>query len=143
MYSTDISWLSNLPLIYLNMGAVNLSRIADSAHVVNTIPSLKVLSLSDCSLTSANQSLLLLNLTDLVELSLSANHFDHPVASCWLWNLTSLKHLELAATSLYGQIPDALGGMTSLQALDFSYNEGNIDVVTANMTNLCKLESID
>ena len=82
LYSTDISWLSNLPLIYLNMGAVNLSRIADSAHVVNTIPSLKVLSLSDCSLTSANQSLLLLNLTDLVELSLSANHFDHPVASC-------------------------------------------------------------
>ena len=57
--------------------------------------------------------------------------------------MTSLKHLELAATSLYGQIPDALGGMTSLQALDFSYNEGNIDVVTANMTNLCKLESID
>jgi len=83
LYSTDISWLSNLPLRYLNMGSVNLSRIVDWAQAVNTIPSLKVLRLPDCSLTSANQSLLHLNLTQLVELSLSSNFFDNPVASCW------------------------------------------------------------
>jgi hypothetical protein len=107
------------------------------------IPSLKVLRLSKCWLTSANQSLPHLNLTDLVELSLSGNTFDHPVASCWFWNLTSLKHLDLAATYLYGQIPDALGGMMFLQALDFGDGYGDIDIMTANITNLCKLESID
>jgi Leucine-rich repeat (LRR) protein len=143
LYSTDISWLSNLPLMYLNMDSVILNGTVDWAHVVNMIPSLKVLRLRFCRLTSANQSLPHLNLTHLVELSLSSNYVDHPVASCWLWNLTSLKHLELAGTSLYGQIPDALGAMLSLQALDFSISFGSIDIMTANMTNLCKLERID
>jgi Leucine-rich repeat (LRR) protein len=143
LYSTDISWLSNLPLMYLDMDSVILNGTVDWAHVVNMIPSLKVLSLSNCWLTSANQSLPHLNLTDLVELSLSGNTFDHPIASCWFWNLTSLQHLELEYTSLYGQIPDALGGMMSLQALDFRFSYGGIDIMTANMTNLCKLERID
>jgi len=143
LYSTDISWLSNLPLMYLDMDSVILNGTVDWAHVVNMIPSLKVLRLSNCQLTSANQSLPHLNLTHLVELSLSGNHFDHPIASCWFWNLTNLQHLGHAATYLYGQIPDALGGMMFLQALDFRFGCGRIDIMTANMTNLCKLERID
>ncbi|XP_066341904.1 receptor-like protein 43 [Miscanthus floridulus] len=144
LYSTDISWLSSLPLRYLDMGSVNLSGIVGWAHVVNMVPSLKVLRLDGCSLTSANQSLPHLNLTGLAKLTLSDNYLDHPVASCWFWNLTSLGYLDLAATSLYGPVPDALGCMMSLQALEFSRcTSGSIDIMTANMTNLCELERID
>jgi hypothetical protein len=83
--STDISWLLNLPLRYLSMESVDLSSVADWAHVVNMIPSLKVLRLADCSLTSANQSLMHLNLTNLETLHLYGNYMDHAVASCWFW----------------------------------------------------------
>ncbi|KAF7082011.1 hypothetical protein CFC21_085898 [Triticum aestivum] len=66
MVSTDISWLTRLPLlVHLHMSYINLSSIADWPLVVNKIPSLKLLSLSECSLSSANQSLTHLNLTNL------------------------------------------------------------------------------
>jgi Leucine-rich repeat (LRR) protein len=125
------------------MEGVDLGGIFDWAHVVNKIPSLKVLHLSSCYLESANQSLPHLNLTDLEELSLSGNHFDNTIASWWFWNVTSLQHLELAGTSLYGQIPEALGVMTSLRVLDFSGTDGSIDIMTANLRNLCNLEILD
>ena len=41
LHSTDISWLSNLPLRYLDMSSVDLSRTVDWAHVVNMVPSLR------------------------------------------------------------------------------------------------------
>nr|CAB3491799.1 unnamed protein product [Digitaria exilis] len=40
LYSTDISWLSNLPLHYIDMSSVDLSRIVDWAHVVNMLDTL-------------------------------------------------------------------------------------------------------
>ncbi|TVT96843.1 hypothetical protein EJB05_57918, partial [Eragrostis curvula] len=143
LYSTDISWLSNLPLRYLDLGSVNLKGAVDWALAVNMVPSLKVLRLPGCSLISANQSLPHLNLTNLVEFSLSLNdQLFNPVASCWFWNLTSLQHLELSETVLHGQIPQALGGMTSLRVLDFSYNSFQ-SIMTASMSNLCNLEILD
>ncbi|KAF8676354.1 hypothetical protein HU200_047055 [Digitaria exilis] len=143
LYSTDISWLSNLPLHYIDMSSVDLSRIVDWAHVVNMVPSLNVLRLSECSLASANESIQHVNLTGLEELSLFGNNFDHPVASCWFWNLTSLQYLLLAATFLHGQMPYALGGMASLKELDLSNSVGSIDIMTANMSSLCSLENLD
>ncbi|XP_062197942.1 receptor-like protein EIX1 [Phragmites australis] len=123
MYSTDLSWLTHLPLLqYLNMESVNLSMVTNWPYVVNMLPSLRVLILDDCSLTSANQSLPHLNLTNLEELHLSSNSFQHPVASCWFWNLTSVVHLSLVGTELYGQLPSTLGDMVSLQILDLSLN---------------------
>ncbi|WVZ62094.1 hypothetical protein U9M48_011879 [Paspalum notatum var. saurae] len=104
--STDISWLTRLPsLHYLNLANVYLDAVLDWPHIMNMIPSLRVLDLSTCSLTSANQSLLRLNLTDLEELDLSGNDFYHPVASCWFWNITRLKYLNLASTGLDGTAP--------------------------------------
>lgn len=142
LYSTDISWLSNLPLQYLDLSYLNLSGAVGWAHSVNTLPSLKILRLSNCLLTSANQSLPHFNLTNLVELSLFSNDLHNPVASCWFWNSTRLQHLEASENNIYGPIPHALGAMTSLQVLDFSYNSlGNI--MTANMCNLCNLEILD
>ncbi|XP_062198355.1 receptor-like protein EIX2 isoform X2 [Phragmites australis] len=144
MYSTDLSWLTHLPLLqYLNMESVNLSMVTDWPYVVNTLPSLRVLILDNCSLTSANQSLPHLNLTNLEELHLSLNSFHHPVASCWFWNLTSLVHLSLGETALYGQLPSTLGDMVFLQVLDLSWNSNNLSMTTTNLKNLCNLTVLD
>ncbi|KAF7076859.1 hypothetical protein CFC21_081462 [Triticum aestivum] len=140
MVSTDISWLTHLPLLeHLDMSYINLSSIADWPLVVNKIPSLELLYLSECSLSSANQSLTHLNLTNLQYLDLSGNDFGHPIASGWFWNLTSLKYLGLASTSLYGPFPDALANMSSLQRLESSYM-GNKATMTVDLKNLCDLE---
>ncbi|KXG32100.2 hypothetical protein SORBI_3003G100500 [Sorghum bicolor] len=143
--STDLSWLTSLPSVqYLKLNRVNLSTVLDWPHVMNMIPSLRVLGLSECSLARANQSLPDLNLTDLKELDVSMNSFNHPMLTSWFWNITSLKYLYLDHTSLYGQIPDALGAMTSLQVLDLSYyyaeDEKNKRIMTTNLKKLCNLE---
>ncbi|TVT96842.1 hypothetical protein EJB05_57917, partial [Eragrostis curvula] len=146
MSSTDISWLTRMPsLRFLNMKSVNLSMVLDLPRVVNMIPSLMVLYLTSCNLMMANQSLPHLNLTKLERLDLSYNDFIHPVTSCWFWNLTSLQYLNVGGNYWYSQFPEALGGMTSLQVLDFSDNSaiGNpqsMYITTVNMTKLCNLE---
>ena len=80
--STDISWLTRLSSIqYLNLDQVNLSTVVDWHHVMNMLPSLRVLHLSECSIASANQSLPHLNLTNLEELDAFGNSFDHPMVT--------------------------------------------------------------
>ncbi|KAI4974204.1 hypothetical protein ZWY2020_047484 [Hordeum vulgare] len=145
MYSRDISWVARIPnLQSLGMNGVNLSTVVDWPYVINMIPSLKALSLRSCSLPTANQSLPHINnLTELERLDLSGNIFAHPMARGWFWNLTGLQHLYLAGTRLYGQAPDALARMTSLQVLDLS---GNRDMGTMNSTSfkhLCSLKILD
>ncbi|CAL4977353.1 unnamed protein product [Urochloa decumbens] len=144
--STGLSWLTRLSSIqYLNLNEVNLSRLVDWPLVMNMIPSLRVLDISGCSLASANQSLSHLNLTNLEELDASQNSFNHPMVTSWFWNITWLKYLNLRQTSLYGQIPDTLGDMESLQVLDLSYNgdEKNMRIMTTDLKNLCNLEVLN
>ncbi|KAM3253656.1 hypothetical protein ACQJBY_047635 [Aegilops geniculata] len=145
MYSTDISWLTNLPLLqYLSMSTINLSRIADWPHTLNMIPSLRVINLAECLLDTASQSLPYLNLTKLEKLDLSLNNLDHSIASSWFWKVSSLKYLSLQgnlqANWLFGKLPDALGNMTSLKVLDVSFTNLN---ETGNLKNLCCLEILD
>jgi Leucine-rich repeat (LRR) protein len=143
MYSKDITWLTNLPLLqYLGMDSVNLSGIAgDWPHILNMLPSLRVISLSFCSLGSANQSIAYFNLTKLEKLDLSFNNFDHTYRSNWFWRARSLKHLVLEDTGLFGELPDALGNLTSLVVLDLS---GNVNMtITQGLKNLCGLEILD
>ncbi|GJN04596.1 hypothetical protein PR202_ga22159 [Eleusine coracana subsp. coracana] len=141
-YSTDVSWLRSLVLLeYIDMSNITLSKILDLPVVVNNIPTLKHIKLLNCSLPSANQSIIHLNLTELEELDLSDNYFGHPIASCWFWKITSIKSLRLYGTYLSGPFPKALGEMVSLQHLDFSYN-GNAATMTVDLKKLCELESI-
>ncbi|CAL4992542.1 unnamed protein product [Urochloa decumbens] len=140
--STDISWISHLHVLeYIDMSNITLNSIVNLPIVANMIPTLKHIILSNCSLPSANQSITHLNLTELEDLDLSGNYFGHPVASCWFWNVTSMKSLRLDGTYLHGPIPDALGGMVSLQHLDFSYN-GNAATMNVDLNNLCKLQTM-
>ncbi|XP_066334829.1 receptor-like protein EIX2 [Miscanthus floridulus] len=150
MNSTDLSWLTHIPSIqYLYLDGVDLSTVADWPRVMNMLPSLRTLHLSGCSLASANQSLPHLNLTNLEELDASLNSFHHPMVTSWFWNITSLRFLYLSYTSMYGQFPDALGDMTSLQVLDLSDiyddydyqdDDKNMRSMITNLKNLCNLE---
>jgi Leucine-rich repeat (LRR) protein len=144
-YSTDMSWLTRLHFLqYLDLSWVNLSTVSDWPRILNRIPSLKVIHLSYCSLTSANQSLPHLNFTNLEVLDLYKNYFEHPIRSSWFWNITSLKYLNLARCGLYGQFPIALEDMTSLQVLDFSSNSDPRErIMSANLKNLCNLEILN
>jgi Leucine-rich repeat (LRR) protein len=145
IYSADTSWLRNLPVLqYLNMMRVNLSLISDWPHVLNSIPSLKSIRLSSCSLVSANQSIPYINLTKLEMLDLSDNLFAHEIASCWFWKVTSLNYLDLRYNRLFGQFHDALENMASLQVLDLSFISGNNNLVMkGNFKNLYSLETLD
>lgn len=96
------------------MSNISLSTIVDLPLVVNMIPTLEHIFLINCSLPNAIQPLIHLNLTKLVDLDLSRNYFGHSIASCWFWNVTSIKSLSLVDTYLHGPFPDALGGMISL-----------------------------
>jgi len=109
--------------------------------VLDMIPLLRVIDLSFCSLTSANLSLPRLNLTHLEELDLFGNYFNQSVATCWFWNRTNLKHLDLGYTYLYGQVPKALGRMTSLRYLSLSSSISN-NTITMMMTYLKSLCSL-
>lgn len=144
--STDLSWLTHLHFLqYLNLLGVNLSAVPDWALAVNMIPSLKVLDLSECSLTNAEQSLPCLNLTNLEELYLYGDLFDHPISSCWFWNLTHLRHLSVDSTDLYGQLPLALGGMVYLQDLQISSSTSSLTnkcIFITSLRNLCSLETL-
>ncbi|XP_066333281.1 receptor-like protein EIX2 [Miscanthus floridulus] len=153
MNSMDLSWLTHIPSIqYLNLNRVHLSTVADWPRVMNMLPSLRALHLSGCSLASANQSLPHLNLTNLEELDASWNPFHHPMVTSWFWNITSLRFLDLSYTSMYGQFPDALGDMTSLQVLDLSNDychygyhddDKNMRSMITNLKNLCNLEVLN
>ncbi|CAL4984043.1 unnamed protein product [Urochloa decumbens] len=141
-FSLDISWLIRLQFLqHLNLRTVNLGTSTNYwPHVVNLIPSLKFLDLSDCLLTSANHSVPHLNLTNLEWLDLSGNYFHHQIASSWFWNMTSLKYLNLQFTGMYGQLPEALGRMISLRYIDLSDN--TISMPMVDLKNLCSLRVI-
>jgi uncharacterized protein YjbI with pentapeptide repeats len=87
IYSKDITWLTHLPLLqYLGMDFVDLSGIAgDWTHILNMIPSLRAISLSSCSLGSANQSLAYFNLTKLVINKCDTNRINHRVDTDLTW----------------------------------------------------------
>ncbi|KAJ1276005.1 hypothetical protein BS78_05G180600 [Paspalum vaginatum] len=141
-YSTDISWLNRLQLLeYLDMSSIDLSMAVDWPHVLNSIPSLNVLHLANCSLPRSNQSLTLLNLTKLVDLDLSSNYLGYPVSSCWFWNLTSIESLELSGTHLFGPFPSALGSLTSLRLLGFNDN-GNSATMPVELKDLRALQDL-
>jgi Leucine-rich repeat (LRR) protein len=142
-YSTDITWLTNLPLLqYLDMSSVNLSVVADWPNILNMVPSLRFIHLSSCSLDSTNQSLPYFNLTKLEDLDLSWNTFNHTIVSSWFWKATSLKKLNLQGSSLFGHFHDSLENMASLQFLNLSHKYNNYLALTENLARNCTLQMI-
>ncbi|KAI4986891.1 hypothetical protein ZWY2020_019521 [Hordeum vulgare] len=139
-YSTDITWLSLLTsLVHLDLSNTNLGTIVHWLPVVNMLPSLKVLRLVNCNLTSNSALLQISNLTSLETLELSANSFHTCITPNWFWGLTNLKYLAISSSGFYGQFPDEIGNMTSIIKLDLSLNN-LVGMIPSNLENLCKLE---
>ncbi|KAM3296800.1 hypothetical protein ACQJBY_038910 [Aegilops geniculata] len=141
-YSMDITWLSQLTSIeHLDMSLVNLNTIVHWVPVVNTLQTLKVLLLCRCDLRTSPDSLQLSNLTSLETLDISGNKFHKRSTPNWLWDLTSLKHLDISYSGFYGPFPDEIGNMTSIVKLDLSGNN-LVGMIPSSMKNLCNLERL-
>ncbi|KAF3950695.1 hypothetical protein CMV_023582 [Castanea mollissima] len=125
----NLDWVSSLSsLKYLYMGRVKINHTkADWLHAINMLPSLRELSLYSCELNHLPSSLTSLNLASLLVLDLSYNPFNTSIDLSynpfntsipqWLFNLTSLKNLDLTFSNQRGKIPDSFGRLGSLKYL--------------------------
>eukprot|EP00258_Populus_trichocarpa_P026547 XP_024442566.1 receptor-like protein EIX2 [Populus trichocarpa] len=149
-YNFDVSfesldWLSRLSFLeHLHLTGNHLTQASDWIQVVNKLPRLKDLQLSDCSLLSiVPPALSFVNSSrSLAILDLSFNHLSSSIVP-WLPNSSdSLVDLDLSANQLQGSIPDAFGKMTSLTNLHLADNqlEGGIP---RSFGGMCSLRELD
>jgi Leucine-rich repeat (LRR) protein len=149
-YNFDVSfesldWLSRLSFLeHLHLTGNHLTQASDWIQVVNKLPRLKDLQLSDCSLLSiVPPALSFVNSSrSLAILDLSFNHLASSIVP-WLSNSSdSLVDLDLSANQLQGSIPDAFGKMTSLTNLHLADNqlEGGIP---RSFGGMCSLRELD
>ncbi|KAL3570665.1 hypothetical protein D5086_027914, partial [Populus alba] len=149
-YNFDVSfesldWLSRLSFLeHLHLTGNHLTQASDWMQVVNKLPRLKDLQLSDCSLLSiVPPALSFVNSSrSLAILDLSFNHLSSAIVP-WLSNSSdSLVDLDLSANQLQGSILDAFGKMTSLTNLYLADNqlEGGIP---RSFGGMCSLRELD
>uniref|UniRef100_A0ACD5XDN5 Uncharacterized protein n=1 Tax=Avena sativa TaxID=4498 RepID=A0ACD5XDN5_AVESA len=94
---------------------------------VSGVGQVTVLDLGGCGLYSYGCHAALFNLTSLRYLDLSMNDFGRSrIPAVGFERLSKLTHLNLSCSGLYGQIPIAIGKLTSLVELDLS-SEINAD----------------
>ncbi|KAG1355035.1 receptor-like protein EIX2 [Cocos nucifera] len=145
MYPLDVGnlgWLARIrSLRYLDMSSVDLSKASNWIHVINMLPSLSVLHLSDASLSILPSTLAHVNFTSLTTLDLSFNNIAQSIPG-WLFNLSSLEHLNFGGNQFHGKIPLAMGNFKKLQVLDLSSN-GFSGHISETVGNLESLESLD
>ncbi|XP_024017248.1 receptor-like protein EIX2 [Morus notabilis] len=138
----SISRLSSLRV--LDLSSTNMSIAHDWVHVVNNLPHLTDLKLSDSelrdmvppSLSLVNSSKFLAVL-DLSENLLSASVFQ------WLFNYSrSLVHLNLFHCLSKTYLPEAFGNLAALESLYLAGNdlEGSIPISFGKMTALTHLD---
>ncbi|URD73195.1 LRR receptor-like serine threonine-protein kinase [Musa troglodytarum] len=136
----DLDWLSRIPsLKYLDMSYVNLSKATNWFYVINSIPALEVLRLSDADLPYVPSPLPPFNLTAIATLDLSWNSNITSAMLRWLSNATSLEYLLLSGC---GSLPIqslqvTLGALSNLKGLDLSYNslQGTILGILNNVSS--------
>jgi len=123
-YSPDLAWLSRLTkLQVLNLDGVNLNAAVDWVHAINMLPDLTLIFLNSCGLQNTMPLLEHSNLTSLQTLDLNSNPFNTSLrAKSWVWDLPSLQELDLGGCGIHGPIPDAVGNLTSLEALYLDEN---------------------
>ncbi|KAF2309744.1 hypothetical protein GH714_004915 [Hevea brasiliensis] len=124
-YVENLHWLSGLSFLeFLDLSNVNLSQTFNWLKVINTLPSLVELHLSNCGLQHLHP-LLNVNFSSLSILDFSSNNFRESFVPNWIFHLKTLASLNLAENQFQGPIPEDFQNMTSLQNLDLSINTFN------------------
>ncbi|XP_039129696.1 receptor-like protein EIX2 [Dioscorea cayenensis subsp. rotundata] len=146
LQANDLHWLSRInSLQYLDLSGVDLSKVSGWLHDINMLPSLLVLQLSDTNLQGGglhDATLSHLNFTSLRVLDLSGNGYLNITLPQWLFNLTSLVHLDLSFTGLMGSMPERVGRLRSLQYLDLKQSMIGGDI-PESFGNLMFLQHLD
>ncbi|KAF5808435.1 putative non-specific serine/threonine protein kinase [Helianthus annuus] len=118
----NMKWLSSLGMLHhLDMSGLDLSKATDWLQVINTLPSLVQLHLSDCKLSNLHMYVPSVNLTSLSVLDLSYNNFNNSVSQ-WIFSVTSLVSLDLTRCHFRGPIP-SFRNLTSLELLLVAGND--------------------
>lgn len=122
LWVSDLIWLPDLSSSrYLHLEGMKLSKVTNWLQVVNELPSLVELHLSNCQLNFP-QSLPFLNFTSLSILELSYDNFNSQIPQ-WLFNISTLVTLNLRSSQLSGSIPKfPPGKMCNLRSLDLAIN---------------------
>ncbi|XP_075646913.1 receptor-like protein EIX2 [Castanea sativa] len=122
---SNLYWLTNLSsLQYLNLQNIDLSKAETHwLQVVNMLPSLSELYLSNCGLRHLPHTLPFVNFTSLSALDLSNNGFNSSSIPPWLFNLTALNNLRINYCDLKGPIPNITrASLCNLKILDMAFN---------------------
>ncbi|URD72926.1 LRR receptor-like serine threonine-protein kinase [Musa troglodytarum] len=140
LYVDNLDWLSRIPsLKYLDMSSVDLSKATNWFHVINSIPTLEVLRLSNAVQPYVPSPLPPFNLTAIATLELSWNSNITSTMLRWLSNATSLEYLLLSGCGSFTMEPlqVALASLINLKGLDLSYNslEGEILELLNNVSS--------
>ncbi|XP_073101357.1 receptor-like protein EIX1 [Elaeis guineensis] len=139
----SLRWLSNIPFLHsLDLSGVNLSKAANWLHEINILSSLSDLCLSYTDLPVASASISHVNLTSLTMLDLSWNYHLNATIPHWLFNISSLMHLDLYGCDLSDSLLFAMGDLHNLKFLDLSHNQ-IIREISPNLANLSHLEHLD
>ncbi|KAG5629253.1 hypothetical protein H5410_000970 [Solanum commersonii] len=120
----NLEWLlSLLSLENLEMYHVDLHEATNWLQVINMLPSLVDLTLSNCSLLNIT-NLLHHNFSSLETLDLSSTKFNSPIPN-WVFNLSNLVSLNLSDCNFTGPFPDFqvnLISLTTFRAFENSFN---------------------
>ncbi|XP_050238352.1 receptor-like protein EIX2 [Mercurialis annua] len=140
VFVDNLRWLSLLTsLQYLDLSCVNISVAFDWLSVINTLPSLSELQLSNCNLVEIPSSLGV-NFSSLSVLDISHNLFGSSIPN-WLFTLSGLTSLDLSFCYFEGLIPTEISNLTSLLTLDLNANflHGPLPSGFQNLTSLQNL----
>lgn len=123
---SSLEWVRGLvSLKHLAINGVDLSMVGSNwLGVLNMLPHLAEIHLSDCGLSGSVLSHSSVNFTSLSVIDLSLNHFDS-IFPDWLVNISSLSYVDLSICGLYGRIPLGFSELPNLQFLSLAMN-GNL-----------------
>ncbi|KAL5802479.1 hypothetical protein ACOSQ4_030784 [Xanthoceras sorbifolium] len=128
LFVENLRWITGLSLLkHLDLSSVNLSKASHLWAMINSLPSLEVLRLSNCLLQHLPQ-IPFANFLSLATLDLSRNQFGNSLIPSWVFGLSRLAFLDLSANRLEGPIVDGLENLTSLVHLDLSFNRFNSSI---------------